>query len=307
MKNLKRIFTLKNMAFYREHEYSGSVLVVTLLIITILISMTVTFAHDVYISTALLSNWSNAQKASLIARSGQIIGASYIRAMDTQKYTDRTDINLTDVKEFGEEGLLIVNIQDENSKFNINNIIYQNGLTNTDALSSLKKLFEYLNIDSILADAIADYIDPDSEPRLFNSEKNVKNSYLWSIEELQLVQGMTKNTFETIKPYITVLMADTKININTAPMPVLISLHPDISESLAQRIIDYREITPFEDPAYIQRVPGMESIGPLLIGKTITVKSSYFRVTSIATVSEITRTVESVLDISSKINFWREG
>ena len=36
------------------------------------------------------------------------------------------------------------------------------------------------------------------------------------------------------------------ININTAKLPVLMSLHEDMTEPLAQRIIDYRETYTFE-------------------------------------------------------------
>ncbi|MEF9438645.1 MAG: general secretion pathway protein GspK, partial [Candidatus Mariimomonas ferrooxydans] len=67
-----------------------------------------------------------------------------------------------------------------------------------------------------------------------------------------------------------------------------------------------REISPFENEAHIQRVSGMETIGQLLLGR-ITVKSSNFRVISTAMVNEITRIIESVMDTSSQVRYWREG
>jgi len=282
-------------------------LIITLLIVTVLISLTVEFAYEVYISSSSLSNWSNAQKASLISKSGQTLSTSYLRDIISLPYSYSDNIYLPFEKDFGPDTLLIIKIEDESSKFNINSIIYQNGVTNDKALSSLKKLFKYLNINLNLALAIADWIDPDHEPRLRDSELNAKNTFLWSIDELRLIEGMDKETFETIRPLITVHGdGSNKININTAKLPVIVSLHDDMTETLAERIIYYRESTPFENTSHVQRVSGMETIGQSLIGR-IDVKSSNFRVISTATVNEITRITESVMDSAMKVQYWREG
>lgn len=283
----------------------GSALVITLLIVTVLISLTVEFAYEVYIGTTALSNWSNAQKASLIAKSGQTLSSKFVEDIRQQSYTYFSEITVPVVRDFGTDNLLIIKIEDENSKFNINSIIYPNGLTNEEAFSSLKKLLEYLNINPSLAMTIADWIDPDHEPRLRDSEYNAKNSDLWSMDELRLIEGIDKKIFETISSFITVY-GNGNININSAKLPVLVSLHNDMTETLAKRIIDYRESSPFEATAHVQRVSGMEKIGQRLLGR-ITVKSSNFRVISKATVNEITRIVESVMDISMNVQYWREG
>lgn len=284
----------------------GSALLITLLIITLLISITVEFIYEVYVSTSALSNWGNAQKATLIAKSGQALSTTYLKEFKKLSYTSLSERVLPVKKYFDPDSLLSVKVEDENAKFNINTIIYQNGLTNSEALATLQRLFEYLHIDSSLAVAIADWIDPDSEPRLKDSEYAVKNAYLWSINEMKLIKGVDKNIFETILPFITVFGDNTRININTAKLAVLVSLHKDMTETLAQRIIYYRENIPFEDETYIVRVSGMETIGGYLQGK-IAVKSSYFRVTSTAVVNEIKRMIESVIDTSLKVHYWREA
>jgi general secretion pathway protein K len=306
--SLRRVCQGGQSAICNEYvNKKGSALIITLLIVTVLISLTVEFAYEVYIGTTALSNWSNAQKASLIAKSGQTLSSNYLRNIRKLSYTYLSEIYLPIEKYFGTDTLLIIKIEDENSKFNINSIIYPNGLTNEQALSSLKKLLEYLNINPSLAMAIADWIDPDHEPRLRDSEYNAKNSDLWSVDELKLIEGVDKKIFETISPFITVYGdRSNKININTAKLPVLVSLHNDMTETLAKRIIDYRESTPFENTGQVQNLSGMRTIGQLLMVR-ITVKSSNFRVISKATVNEITRIVESVMDTSMKVQYWREG
>ena len=284
---------------------NGSALIITLLLITILTGLVVDFVYEVYIDSSSLSNWGNAQRASFIAKSGQAISAEFIREIKKETYTDKREVELPVTQDFGTGIILIIKIEDENARFNVNSLIYANGLENKDAISSLKKLLEYLNINPSLALAIADWIDPDSEPRLYNSENLAKNDFLWSIDELRFIEGIDKNIFDKISPYMTV-SGNSIVNINTAELPVLVSLDNDMTEILAKNIIDQRESYPFEAPGNVQNVSGMETIGQRLIGK-ITVKASNFRITTRATVNEITRSIESVIDSSDRIHFWREG
>lgn len=291
--------------FFVLGSEKGSALVITLLIVTLLIGLAVEFAYEVYVDSASLSNWTNAQKASLIAKSGQALSYTYIKETVHLPFTYPGETDLRIEKDFGPDTVLTVKIEDENSKFNVNSIIYSIGQTNDAALSSLKKLLEYLNINPDVALSIADWIDPDSEPRLSKSEDHAKNSPLWSVDELKLIPGIDNKIYEAISPYLTVYGSG-KININTAKLAVIVSLNNDMTEALAKKIIAYRQSTPFDDPSYVQRVSGMEAIGPLLIGR-IDVKSYNFRVISNATVSEIKRAVESVMDTSMNVQYWREN
>jgi general secretion pathway protein K len=288
---------------------SGSALIITLLLITIIVGLAVDFIYGVYIDSSVLSNWSNAQRASLIAKSGHTLIAQYINEVNNLNYTDISELVLPVIRDFGPNASVVIKIEDENSRFNVNSIIQPNGLTNEKELSSLKKLFEYLNINPDLALAIADSIDPDSEPRLTYSEDISKNTFLWSLDEIKLIREVDKETFDKVKPYLTVHKNKSslvyQININTAPMPVLMSLHPEMTELTARNIIDYREDFPLESTAHVVRVTGMETIGQEILGR-ISVKSVNFRITANAQVNEISRIIESVMDTSMNIHFWRE-
>jgi general secretion pathway protein K len=283
----------------------GSALIITLLVITILTGLVVDFVYEVYVDSSALSNWTNAQRASTIADSGQTLGAKFIKNIAGLSYTDSRYVEFPVPLDLGPGVFLTTKIEDENAKFNINNIIYPNGLTNEAALLSLKKLLEYLNINPSVSLSIADWIDPDSEPRLFNSEDDAKNTFLWSIDELQLIEGIDKDVFSAIGQYVTV-HSNNLININTADLPIIMSLSNDMTEDLAGRIIEFRKTTPFENIGAVGNVSGLESIA-IEITSRITVKAYSFRVTSRATVNEITRITESVMDRLTNIQFWREG
>lgn len=297
----------KSASWNQSSGQKGSALIITLLLITILTGLVVDFVYEVYIDSSSLSNWGNAQRASLIAKSGQVLGGEFIREVIKENYTDQREVELPLIYDFGAGTILTITIEDENSRFNVNSLIYDNGTEDEGAISSLKKLFEYLNINPSLALSIADWIDPDSEPRLYNSENFAKNDFLCSINELKLIEGIDKNVFDKISPFMRVSTnIDKLININTAELPVLVSLHNDMTETLAKNIIDYRKITPFKNYGDVTNVSGLGGVG-IDFNNKITFRASSFRITARATVNEITRIIESVTDSSVKIHFWREG
>jgi general secretion pathway protein K len=296
----------------KDRSQRGSALIITVLIVTILVALVVEFAYEVYIDTSSLSNWTNAQKASLIAKSGQTLSTKYLTEIN-KIYNTQSEVEFRVERDLGLNTQLIIKIEDENARFNINSIIYEKGTSNDEALLSLKNLFEYLNINTQLALVIADWIDPDSEPRegLSDSEENAKNTYLSTVDELKLIKGVNKEVFDTIIPYMTVHenrkrlnRFDTLININTATLPVLVSL-PKMNVTLAQRIINYRESTPFEKPSDIV-LAGIDYTIVNNLSTKVIFKSSDFRITTRATVNEITRIIESVVDKSTRVQFWRE-
>ena len=296
----------------KEHSFmfsnnTGAALIITLLLMTLITGLAVEFVYEVYIGTSSLSNWRDAQKASLIAKSGQSITSNYIKGINELSYTYYDELLLPVELDFGPDTSLTLKLEDENAKFNINSIIYPRGVENEDTLASLKRLLEYLNINPELALSIADWIDPDTIPRIGDSESNAKNSTLWDINEIKFINGIDDEIFNKVSPFITVHgnRQNPPININTAMLPVLISLDEDITEVLAEKIINYRESSPFESRNDIIGVIGLAIEGK--ITQMITFKSSYFRVTARAEVNGTTRVIESVMDTSMNIHLWREG
>jgi hypothetical protein len=85
------------------------------------------------------------------------------------------------------------------------------------------------------------------------------------------------------------------------------ALSDDITEALADAVIDYRKKTPFKTTADIRKVEGFETIGFDLQG-LITVKSDIFRIFSKATAGEAIREVEAVVRLGglNERLFWRE-
>ena len=316
------------------HGSCGSALVITLLLVVLLTAMTVEFAYDVYIDTSALSNWKDAQQASLLAKSGIVLASRYLDMAKGAEYT-APEIEIPVTGYLSEGSSLVIRVEDENAKFNINTIIIPRSPRGTSylylepgkmidkrAMSTFKGLLEFLNLDPSIAYVIADWIDSDSDPRLSGTEEEAKNRYLWSVEELGQIKGIGPEIYASLRPYVTVYTpyGNTRININRAPLPVLVGLlkglnsYKDIeitqaqAEGLARKIIDYRESLPFSSRAEVSRIAGIGGTAleiPLKDG--VTVSSSAFRVTARATVNGIRRDIECVMDGSAEVLYWVEG
>jgi general secretion pathway protein K len=89
-----------------------------------------------------------------------------------------------------------------------------------------------------LTEAISDFIDPDTNRRRDGAEANEyryadfpylpANRALASVSELRSVRGMTPEIYEALVPLVTVWPErNTRLNILTAPLPVLRTLNAD--------------------------------------------------------------------------------
>ncbi|NNG01636.1 MAG: general secretion pathway protein GspK [Desulfobacteraceae bacterium] len=143
-----------------------------------------------------------------------------------------------------------------------------------------------------------------------------KNGPFTHLGEVVLVKGITPEIFYGFgeilgfSNYITIHgMSETeekkltypgKININTAPLPVVAALLPSDSEGFAQALIDYREdksdekfVNELTDEKWYKNIPGFGSID--ISPGLIQVSSDVFRIRSTATVNDVKLTIKAVV------------
>jgi len=143
-----------------------------------------------------------------------------------------------------DRGVADIKLEDLQGRFNINNL---GALNPTPYMEQFQRLMgsipDIQNSDAgTLAADIRDWIDFDSEPWAGVGAEDIyymslhppyraSNRLMRSPSELLSVRGVTPQLYEAIHPYITTLpTTSAKVNINTAPLPVLESLS---SESAA--------------------------------------------------------------------------
>ncbi len=157
------------------------------------------------------------------------------------------------------QGALQGEIQDLQGRFNVNNLVGQNGRIDTNALAQFRRLLTALDLDPRFADLSVDWIDADQRAELAGAEDSiyssltppyrVANQKLTSVTELAALVGMDKATFDLLLPHITALPGKTEINVNTASGPVLQSLGDGISASIAESLMAEREESGFANAA----------------------------------------------------------
>ncbi|MBU2623518.1 MAG: type II secretion system minor pseudopilin GspK [Proteobacteria bacterium] len=293
----------------------GMALVLTLMILAMITAVVVEFVYSVYTTNAGLYNWREAQKLSLVAKSGISLATKIISENQNRHsytYPGSVEMPVENILK-GFSGKVVIRVVDENAKLNLNSLIWPNGTTNETAFDSFIRLLKNLNLDENIAYRVADRIDRDLEPRRRDSEEGAKNDYLDSTDELLLVKGIDSQAYDKLSPLVTVYgieqVYSNLININTASRAVIMSLDDNITEALAERVIKYRDLEPFNRVSDIVKVTGFEGpLGQSLMNK-ITVKASTFRITSVAEEDRIKRIIECVIVVKDGgllIEYWQE-
>jgi general secretion pathway protein K len=291
-------------------------LVLTLMALVIITAMVVEFAYGVYVNTSFLRNWQTSERLSLVARSGTRLAGEFLHFASRQySYTYPGAVDIPPGDPFaGEIGNtagdnVALRIEDETSKFNLNALVYSNDGLNEDAYAILNRLLKNLSLDEGIADYIVDWIDRNSIPRVSGSELSAGNRPLAGMEELLLIPGIDRGVYDKLLPYVTIYGARNiiKININGAGVPLLMAMHEEMTEELAQRIVSRRELNPFGQTDQLQKVAGFDKgLGTALIGR-ITVKGEVFRIFSTAASADgIKRSIECVIDSMDKVYYWKE-
>lgn len=137
-------------------------------------------------------------------------------------------------------GHVHIQIQDDASRFNINNL-YHDGKVDTQAVNYFKALLSYHGIEPSVAMAVLDWQDPDSqsspeggaEADYYQSTGKkmpmpIANQPLISVDELQYVRGMDAEKLAILKPVLTAVPYYLPININTAK-PALLAILPSVN------------------------------------------------------------------------------
>ncbi len=300
----------------------GFALVITLIITALLVALSAEFVDEVFVDTSSRANYVDGQQASLMASSGLTATIKALQFFQGQKqYTAQVDLdNLAKMLSIEDEkGNIQVTIIDESGKLNIN------ALTNDIFRPIAERLFRKLGLDPDMVDAIADWIGTNEVPRPAGAKtpyyQTLKPPYaakggaMDTFEELRLVKGFDKKTVELLRPYLTVypnvVGLATPMNVNTAPKELLASLDEQMTDGLAQEIVERRKTDPFQtaNPDLANNIPGMRELAPnLASNKRImqTEKGDTFRIIVQAQVGETIRNVEAVVNVAGNILYWRE-
>lgn len=136
-------------------------------------------------------------------------------------------------------------MHDLNGCLNLNNLV-QDGQPQRVWVERFRRLLLELQLSPDIADAAVDWIDPDRMPGERGAEDSAytgrspaylaANRKMADASELRLVAGVDAHAWQRLEPYVCALPTETTLNLNTASIPVLMSLDSRITQTIAARI-----------------------------------------------------------------------
>jgi general secretion pathway protein K len=123
-------------------------------------------------------------------------------------------------------------LEDEQSKFNVNNLAPVTGPDNPNALQAFTQLLQLIGLEPKWAPILADWINNNPNPTTSDGAGDSvylsqappyrkASTAITSISELMALPGFGRARYDRLAPYITALPPGTNINVCTASGPVL--------------------------------------------------------------------------------------
>ncbi len=195
-------------------------------------------------------------------------------------------------------------VKDEQAKWNLNNLVSSDGSISAGNQEVFRRLLRLLELPPVLASALADWVDTDSDISPDGAEDayylalsppyRAANRALTDVDGLLRVRGFDAAVVERLRPHVTALPGYHRVNVNTASAIVLGALIPDMSPSEIQQLLAQRNKIPFRDLGeFRSRLPRPE-ITP--VADQLDTRSRYFNVLIRARYGRTAITTEALLD-----------
>ena len=142
------------------------------------------------------------------------------------------------------QGVVTGRLEDLNGRINLNGFA-GDSIQVAETQKLLVRLLEVLKLNPQIAGRIQDAIDADDSNTAggenvdFMSQRpasRAPNRALQHFSELRHLPGLSGKDYALLSRYVCTISKDAKLNINTAEIPVLMSIDPGISEELAKKI-----------------------------------------------------------------------
>lgn len=299
-----------NLSVLRQ---SGLALLTVLFILVLLSTLIFYMVEDEHIAIRRASNQRDLEQGHQMVIGSELWAMKVLQRDLEESDTDHLNESwgnlLPEAKV--DEGTLSARVIDQQGLFNINNL-----KAGKDEIwyPAFKRLLVAVDLEEALADSVVDWIDPDQQvsgttgaedPEYLLKEPPYRagNNIIADIGELLWVNGFDNNKLAKLAPYITALPDNnTKININTSPLQVLLVLNKTeknaqpvpLERSIAEALQEGRGEQGYattEEFVTLGVLAGLgEAITPL-----ITVSSNFFKVTSTAEIGRVKYSVSSLL------------
>lgn len=277
------------MKAYRIQSFrmKGTALITALLVVALASAAAAAMLKQQHLDIRRASNIFNADQAGLYAQSAET-WVKKVLLQDKQK--NKTDsladswATLHEPVEI-EGGKVLVQVEDLQGRFNLNNLIDKDGKPNEAERIRFQHLLSLLELDTDLVFPILDWIDSDinagfpggaedNEYLRAEPAHRTANAPFVSSSELLQVKGIDSAIYERLKPYVSALPGQLAININTAPAMILAASVEGMALPEAEALVKSRPENGYEDVAVFRSEQALNGRAVEGIG----VSSDYFSI-----------------------------
>jgi general secretion pathway protein K len=292
------------------HTHRGAALITAMLVVTIVTMLVSSMLWDTNLTIRRAENILFSEQALQYALGAESWAMDILATdlRDTQ-VDHRNEVWATALPPLPIEGGAIEGVlEDMQGRFNLNNLVGDNGAQAEAAVEQFQRLLVAVGLDPALSTAVVDWIDGDTEELFPDGAEDdfytgrepayrPANVILSSPTELLAMGQFDVAAWRVLRPHVTALPPGTAINPNTATPAVLQSLSDTISPSEAAGLYEQASTAPFEDLA--------ELTGRLGEGAAaVTVNSNYFRLQVRVSLGATLFTMFSLLERDQQGNVW---
>jgi general secretion pathway protein K len=185
-------------------------------------------------------------------------------------------------------GVAEIQLDDLGGRLNLNDLIGADNEPEPVSRGRLDQLLQNLQITDLKTDVFIDWVDAndqtisaygaeDGQYLLAQPGYRAGNQKFASVTELRLLEGMTEEDYQALRPFVAALpVSGLGINVNTASAEVLQTLHPDLSATQVNAVIELRKEKRFENIKDFLALPQFSGLG--LRPEGLTLQTRFFEV-----------------------------
>jgi general secretion pathway protein K len=183
-------------------------------------------------------------------------------------------------------------ITDGQGKFNLNNLVAENGAQNPIAYKAFEKLLQLTGQPMVLAQTLLARQLTSVTTTLGDKVIAASTPALLTVDDLSTVKGFDANVIRTLDPFVVFLPKQTTLNVNTASAETLAALIPEFDLAGARRFVSQRERTVYSSLASAATaIGGGITLPPTLLD----VKTSFFLVRGTIKFDRVEASTETLL------------
>lgn len=178
-------------------------------------------------------------------------------------------------------GVISARMRDLNGCFNLNNLA-PDVATRQAWREMFQRLLVQLQLSIDIADAAADWTDPSADGSGDAWYLGQPVPYRRAtrpfvhVSELRLLRGVDAAAYARLAPYVCALPRDTRLNLNTMPVPLLMALSDQITRALAERAWQGGKAKWTDVQAFVDMLQSAGALDAPRLTALVTTSSNYF-------------------------------